>query len=340
MTRQRALGLAALLGTAMGLSNGCSFPEHDFIPADEFDRLKNGSGGVGGNGGTPIGGFGGVAPGGSGGAQGGSAGSAGGSAGADSGVGGTGVGGTGVGGSGGSGGAPGSCVGRCGQPGSVPGSSPPCWCDSACSAFKNCCADHDVACAGTGGTGGATGGTGGATGGTGGATGGTGGGGGTCNDVVINEVSSTGLTASDEYVELLNRGSCTVNLSGWSLRYVPSAGGNFSTRWTGAAGDSLPPGGYWILGGSGYAGVKNATLSSGIADQAGVALLDPAAIKLDSVAWGASVAAAHPYIETSAFPSTLTATTTASRLPNGVDTNDNSLDFKLGVRTPGAVNSQ
>ncbi|MEZ4221481.1 MAG: lamin tail domain-containing protein [Polyangiaceae bacterium] len=329
-----ALALGALFAA-------CSFPEHDFIPKDDFDKLKNGNSGGIGFGGFDAGGGTGLtgATGGSGGASGGASGTggaSGGSGGVDAGSG----------GAGGTGGTVPSCAGRCGQAGPVPGSIPSCYCESSCTGFANCCSDYDTVC-GTGGTGGATGGTGGATGGTGGATGGTGGtggatggtGGGGCTTVLVNEVASTGPNGGfDEFVELFNYGTCTASLNGWSVKYSSSSGAAQDVKWTGGAAVSLAGGAYYVIAGPNFSGTPNATLSgSGLGDNGGIALFDAGDNRVDSVAYG-SVSPTHPYIEGTAFADTPTSTKSASRTPNAKDTNDNSQDFTRLNRSPGALN--
>ncbi len=330
----------ALAGVAAAA--GCSFPEHEFIPPGEFEKLKNGnSGGVGFDGGTgAFGAFGGTS------GTGGS-GPTGGSGGVDSGTGGA-SGGTG-GAAGGTGGAP-SCASRCGQSGPVPGSNPACYCDSSCEGFSNCCSDYATLCGSDAGTGGATGGTGGATGGTGGATGGTGGatggtGGGTggagCKTIVVNEVATTGPGGGfDEFVELYNYGSCTASLAGWKIVYASQSGSPQADKWIGAGGDTLAAGAYWVIGGNAFTGAKNATLlnpGSGLGNTSGIALFDPSAAKVDSVGYG-GVSPSHPFVETSAFSQAGTATKSVGRSPNGKDTNNNSVDFMRVNRSPGAAN--
>ena len=68
-----------VVSLAAAVFAACSFPDHEFIPADEFEKLKDASAGFGGTGAS--GGFGGT----------------GGSSGTDAGGGGVGIGGVGVG---------------------------------------------------------------------------------------------------------------------------------------------------------------------------------------------------------------------------------------------------
>lgn len=285
-------GVAAVVAFA-----GCSFPDHQFLPVDQFNRLKDSgvTGGSAGTGGSITGGSGGTS---------GSAGSG------DVGGGGGGVG-------GGAGGVDGGGAGGTGGTAGSGGAS------------------------GSGGTAGA-GGVGGVDGGGAGGSGGVGGSdaGGPCTGpVVINEVSTAGTSASDEFVELYNKGSCTVNLLNWTLHYSSQTGASTPTYWTGGASDSLPAGGYYVLAGVGFQGTSNGALSSkGMAQSAGgVGLYNNFNTLVDAMAWG-PVAAGHPYVEGTACAS-IPSLESAARMPNGVDTNDNSKDFTVGVqRTPGAAN--
>ena len=295
MDISRATRRACVVGAAAFVAfAGCSFPDHQFLPIDQFNQLKDGgaSGGSAGVGGT--GGSGGLA--GSGGIGGVDAGGSGGVAG----TGGT----SGAGGTGGSGGTSGV--------GGVDGG-------------------------GTGGTSGAGG-----TAGTAGTGGTAGSDAGTCTGhVVINEVSTDGTSGSDEFVELYNASSCAVDLAGWRLDYTSSSGSTTKTNWTGVSGDSLPVGGYFVVAGLGFGGTADYVWGSGFGlakGGAGVALYDPAgASPIDSMAWQ-SISGTHPDIEGTACAN-IPSGKSASRTPNGKDTDDNSADFVVGApRTPGKPN--
>lgn len=304
---------ACVLGAAaIAVVAGCSFPKHQFLPVAEFNRLKDGgsTGGTAGAAGSVAGGSGGVA-GGSGGVAGGSGGGvSGGAGGADAGgTGGTTGGSGGVSGSGGTGGATGGSGGVSGA-------------------------------AGTAGAGGSDGGAG--TAGTGGASGGAGGSdAGVCTGpVVINEVATDGTSGSDEYVELYNAGDCTVDLDGWRLDYTSSSGST-KTNWTGTSSDSLPAKGYFVLAGGGFAGTANYKWGSGFGlakSGGGVALYNGVSTSpVDSMAWE-NVPSSHIDIEGTACAN-IPSLASASRIPDGHDTNDNSADFVVPAqRTPGKPN--
>jgi hypothetical protein len=154
---------------------------------------------------------------------------------------------------------------------------------------------------------------------------------------VINEVSTDGASGSDEFVELYNKGTCAAALSGWTLKYSSSSGATTPTYWTGGASDSLPAGGYWVLGGASFTGTKNGTLSQGLAATAGgVGIFELGGVKSDSVAYG-SVSAAHPFKEGTAAAAP-PSNQSLERTPNGSDTDDNSVDFQTSARSPGAAN--
>jgi hypothetical protein len=163
--------------------------------------------------------------------------------------------------------------------------------------------------------------------------------------IVINEVQSRGATASDEFVELYNAGSCAVNLNGWTLRYA-SAGtssGTGSSFFTGTAAHTINPGQYAVFRSSMMVAAPPAsavdlgTGTLGLADSGGVALYNNAstAVRIDSVAWqamgGTAVNATHPFKEgANPAPAPVVVVGTPSltaRVPNGADTDQNGTDF-------------
>jgi len=73
-------------------------------------------------------------------------------------------------------------------------------------------------------------------------------------DIVISQVygggGNSGAPYRNDYIELFNRGTTTVSLSGWSLQYASATGtglfGSSSTMITELSG-SIPPGGYFLV---------------------------------------------------------------------------------------------
>src|SRR5581483_3294843 len=173
--------------------------------------------------------------------------------------------------------------------------------------------------------------------------GGGGGGGGGSSPVRINEFS-TGVTgaAANEFVELFNGGSAAADVGGWKVAYRSAAGTSDTTLATIPTGTSIPAGGFYLLGGSGYAGsaTPDQSFSAGLASTGGgIGLRDGDGNLVDSVGYGA---ATNAFVETS--PATAPPTTAApgssdARLPDGDDSDDNSADFVVSsTPTPKAPN--
>jgi len=170
----------------------------------------------------------------------------------------------------------------------------------------------------------------------------TGGGGGTPT-VRINEVQTgTAGSAADEFVELVNAGTTAADVSGWKIVYRSAAGTTDTTLATIPDGTTIAPGGFYLLGGSAYAGagVANQSFGSAIAATGGgVGVRDSTGALVDGVGWGT---ATNALVEgTAAAAATATAPPGSSivRKPDGHDTNDNAADFTVSdTATPGASN--
>jgi hypothetical protein len=161
--------------------------------------------------------------------------------------------------------------------------------------------------------------------------------------VRINEFS-VGVEGAlgDEFVEIVNVGGTTADLSGWRLAYRSGAGTTDNSLGTLPDGTTLAPGAFLLFGGSAYAGAHPAdrTFSTGLASAAGgVALRDASGAVIDSVGWGT---ATNAFVETAAAaapPIVQAPGTSGARNPDGHDTNDNSADFTVDdTPTPGAAN--
>lgn len=168
-------------------------------------------------------------------------------------------------------------------------------------------------------------------------------------DVVLSEVygggGNTGAPYANDFVELYNRGSATVDLSGWSVQYASRSGTNWLvTQLSG----SMEPGSKYLVqlaagtGGNGDSlptpeatGTTNMSLSSGkVALVTGTSALscgsdcDAAPGVRDFVGYGS----ANDF-ETAPAP-TLSNTTSATRSPATSDTDDNAADFAETSPTP------
>jgi hypothetical protein len=153
-------------------------------------------------------------------------------------------------------------------------------------------------------------------------------------------MTGTSSSASDEFVELVNAGSATADLSGYKIVYRSGAGTSDVTVATVPAGTTLAPGGHYLLGGSSYSGPSaNQSFTTGLAATAGgLGLRDPAGTLVDSVGYGT---ATNAFVEGTPAPAPAAVASpgqSAARMPDGHDTNDNSADFATGTPTPGAAN--
>jgi hypothetical protein len=161
--------------------------------------------------------------------------------------------------------------------------------------------------------------------------------------VRINEVA-TGTTASaaDEFVEVFNAGSAAVDIGGYKLAYRSAAGATDVLLATIPTGTTLSAGGLYLFGGSSYAGGKqpDQTFTTGLASSGGgVGLRNTAGDLVDSLGYGT---ATNAFVESHAAlapPTTAAPGSSDVRLPDGHDTNDNSVDFTVAAAaTPRAPN--
>ncbi|MFL5947257.1 MAG: lamin tail domain-containing protein [Gaiellaceae bacterium] len=171
----------------------------------------------------------------------------------------------------------------------------------------------------------------------------TSGGGGETTALRVNELM-TGITgaAANEFVEIVNAGTATANIGGFRLAYRSAAGTSDVTLATIPDGTTLAAGAFYLFGGSAYAGAApaNESFSTGLAaGGGGVALRDSSGTIVDSIGYGDAVNAfveAHP---ATAPPATAAPGSSAVRLPDGHDTNDNAADFSVSSSpTPGGSN--
>jgi hypothetical protein len=169
------------------------------------------------------------------------------------------------------------------------------------------------------------------------------GGGGSSGDIRVNELM-TGTTgaASNEFVELLNAGTAAVDVGAYKVAYRSAAGTSDTTLATIPDGTTIPAGGFYLLAGSGYLGshAPDQTFSASLAATGGgLAVRDAAGTILDSVGYGEATNAfveGHP---AAAPPATAAPGSSADRIPDGHDTNDNAADFSVSATpSPGTSN--
>lgn len=176
-------------------------------------------------------------------------------------------------------------------------------------------------------------------------------------NVVISQVygggGNTGAPYTNDFVELFNRGTTTVSISGWSVQYASATGtGNFSANPIAILSGTLAPGQYYLVqlaGGaigsplptpdatgtanmSGTGGkVALVNTTTGLACNGGSTACNATQLAqiVDLVGWdGAN------FYETSPAPATTNATS-ISRNDNGcMETDNNSADFTAGTPAP------
>ena len=167
------------------------------------------------------------------------------------------------------------------------------------------------------------------------------------NTVVVSQVygggGNTGATYTHDFIELFNRGTSAIDITGWTVQYAPAAGTTWSS--TPLLG-TIPPGGYYLVqeaqgaGGSMGLPTPDAIGSTAMSATAGkVALVNvntaltgacPGDTTIeDLVGYGSASCS-----ETSPV-GTLSNTNAALRNSDGCDdSDDNAADFSLGAPSP------
>ncbi|HEB54052.1 MAG TPA: lamin tail domain-containing protein [bacterium] len=161
--------------------------------------------------------------------------------------------------------------------------------------------------------------------------------------VVINEFNYDDSGADNfEFVELYNRSSAPVDLSGWSLVGDDSNGVNFTETFP--AGTILAPGDFLVLG---DAGVPNVDIirASGFLQNSNesITLFDASSNIVDTLIYEANKGVFNPLLAEGEgiwgnFVMIEGNETTWSRFRDGFDTDNNGYDFRLQPWSPGASN--
>lgn len=170
-----------------------------------------------------------------------------------------------------------------------------------------------------------------------------GGGGGGTGVVRINELSiGTTTSLGDEFVELVNPGTASIDISGYKLAYRSATGTADVSLVTIPAGTTLAAGSFYLFGGSTYAGAVAAdqAFTSGLASAGGaVALRNADGAVVDSVGYGTATNAFVEGAAAAAPPVTASPGSSLVRLPDGHDTDNNAADFTVSATaTPRTAN--
>ena len=174
-------------------------------------------------------------------------------------------------------------------------------------------------------------------------------------EVVINEIYGGGGNSSapfnQDFVELFNNGTDAVDISGFQLEYA-SPRQSLRTIATIPVSTILGAGEFYVIGGArGAIGAAlphvDFTTSANLKATAGkIALLDSSSSLADSVDYdmaadqhdGRRHRNATARLEIAGMFSASN-TMSDQRIPNGIDTNNNNLDFRAQIPTPDAMNA-
>ncbi len=149
--------------------------------------------------------------------------------------------------------------------------------------------------------------------------------------LVVTEIQTGGGSASDEFAEIGNMGSTTVDLAGLEIVYVTSSGGTVTRKAAWTAPTPLDPGRHLLIanGLGAYVSVADATYSGGFAATGGTIVLRTVdGAPIDAVGWGD---ATNTFVEGSPMAAP-PAGSSLERRPGGTggnttDTNDNLADL-------------
>lgn len=168
----------------------------------------------------------------------------------------------------------------------------------------------------------------------------------TTNHIVISEVQISGASANQDFIELYNPTSSSINLNGWRIRKKSSLG-TISTLVAMTAGKIIPPQGFflWSNSSNGFDVSIGADISNTntLSDNNSIELQDANTLTVDQVGWGNgtnqffenSIIATNPSafhsIERRARPSStlddMILSGNDELAGNGFDTDNNSADF-------------
>lgn len=157
------------------------------------------------------------------------------------------------------------------------------------------------------------------------------------SNVVINEVygggGNSGATLTNDFIELYNPTDQEIDLTGMSVEYFSAAGGSGGGLELNGV---IAPGGHFLINmasGSGGSVTAEADATGSVnmsGSNGAVRLFDATGTEIDLIGFGS---ASDDRVEGSATPS-LSNTTSAQRVPEGNDTDNNAADFVVGAPSP------
>jgi predicted extracellular nuclease len=151
--------------------------------------------------------------------------------------------------------------------------------------------------------------------------------------LTINEFS-TGVSggATNEFVELFNADSSAVDIGGDRVVYRSANGTSETTLATIPSGTQLAAGAFYLLGGSGYTGPEppDQTFGTSLSSTGGsIGIRSADGGLLDAAAYGTAANGLGEGQPATAPPLTPSPGSSAERLPDGADTDENAADFRV-----------
>ena len=155
------------------------------------------------------------------------------------------------------------------------------------------------------------------------------------NALILNEVlyDPAGSDAGSEFIELLNCGAAELSLAGFELQFVNGTEpAEPRTLWRGGADIRVLPGQRWLIAESAVT-ERDELVTLGLQNGPDALWLLRDGVRVDALAWGdvLGLGEGSPALDVS--------NQSLARVPDGIDTGDNALDWTAAAPTPGAPNS-
>ncbi|MFQ5511023.1 MAG: lamin tail domain-containing protein [Candidatus Krumholzibacteriia bacterium] len=155
--------------------------------------------------------------------------------------------------------------------------------------------------------------------------------------LVLNEVyyDHPGLDTGHEFIELINLGSVTASLAGYTLEFHDGNGSGWKVIWRAAPVDSVGGSGLFVVGGDLVTPPVDTAIALVLQNGPDAVRLARNGTGVDRLAYGGLV---DPlYVETASAPDA-PAGFGLSRWPDGKDSDDNAADFRVLEPSPGRFN--
>ena len=160
-----------------------------------------------------------------------------------------------------------------------------------------------------------------------------------CGSLVINEVDYDQPFNDDfEFIELYNSSDNVIDLTGYQIQFYNGADGTIYNSISIGAGITIPAHGYFVIGDELLIPPPDQVVY-GLSIQNGpdaILLKDPTGVIIDALSYKGTFG--QPWEEGIPSVGETSPEYSIGRIPDGLDTNDNSVDFILMIPTPGYQN--